>query len=141
MLQDHPTHAWDYDQWLKDCEDDTEDETEENDNETEDNFKTPPNTEPSSEEDNGRIRTKIRSSSKLPPRHPASTTRGLTLADRITPKTPDAVHLDQVQNMSEVFNEIYQDADAPITDTPTRCSDRLARIPRRDYRRMHNFGE
>ena len=52
------------------------------------------------------------------------------------PQRPELVKLDQVQNLSQVFNDLYGDS----VQGP-RSSDRLAQVPRRDYRRYHQYGD
>ena len=141
FMQETPTHAWRHEDWIDEClETDDEDEEEGETNEEDATSShlgesavlkpTLPFSDTSSSQDLPRSRP------KLPPRHPRSRSRIQPSPLTITPQSQEAVQLDMVQNLSQAFDDIYRDP-----SEVTRTSDRIASMPKRDYRRLHNFGE
>ena len=136
LLQETPTHSWRYEDWLNDLDDDSDD-----DSQDENDFITPegsPREEDGDMQESTTARARTTSQApRLPPRCPRSRSTRRAPPDiytKLTPTHPDQVTLDAVQDLSRVFNEIHQAA------TPSRTSDRLAHKPKRDYWRLHNFG-
>ena len=147
MTQEVPTHAWNHDDWVQEWQDDdSDDEAEE---------AQPSKTEDFKENDRKRSKTgddssdngwgSARSSSslsstagpRLPPRCPTTKTKRdhkPSPTIDITPSHPQAVNLDRVQDLSQVFEGIYTEQTTP------RASERLAQIPRRDYLKFHRQG-
>ena len=128
-----PTHAWDYEEWIQDWDDEsdgeidvtdlqlegTQDEKADSEQETTREEKADLDSEP-----NRMLVDKL-----LPDKldNPSI---------QIYPQHPHQVALDAVQDLSTVFQEIY-DQNSP---TP-RSSRRLSSKPRTDFYRFHNFGD
>ena len=135
----HPTHAWDYEKWFQEWDDDDDEWCEEDDEV--DGPAQKLGRQKEVELDPAKPLNDGMDSMSVPVRDMMEVDTSLTSkldnpSIQIYPQHPHQVALGSVQDLSTVFQEIYNQHEAS-----PRSSQRLASKPRTNFYRFHNFGD
>ena len=124
-LEDTPTHAWNYKDWLQECEFSDEED---------DDMESSMNDPQQQEEERQKIELDPVNVEMAVDRSLAKRLDNPSI--QMYPQHHDQVALDSVQDLSRVFEDLYEQH----RSTP-RSSSRLAGKQRTDYRRFHSYGD